>query len=129
MTTPPKNSSEPLDSNYGQYTGNQSYAQQQYAPSYTSPTPAFDDDFADAVAQRVVQRLKMEEPGGKVYPQQQPHDKNILRIIMAIVSLFMFFPFAFFFLIMIGGTAGLVGFCITGFTIFVVVLVVLDKIK
>ncbi len=129
MTTPPKNSSEPLDSNYGQYTGNQSYAQQEYAPPYTSPTPAFDDDFADALAQRVVQRLKMEEPGGKVHPQQQPPDKNILRIIMALVSLFMFFPFAFFFLIMIGGTSGLVGFCIADFTIFVVVLVVLDKIK
>ena len=127
--TPPKQSSEPLDSSYGQYTGNQSFDQQQYAPSYTSPTPAFDDDFADAVAQRVVQQLKMEEPGGKVYPQQHTADKNVLRIIVALVSMFMFFPFAFFFLIMIGGAAGLVGFCIVGFTIFVTVLVVLDKIK
>ncbi len=126
--TPPKQSSEPLDSSYGQYTGNQAYDQQQYAPPFASPSPAFDDDFADAVAQRVVQRLKMEEPDGKIHPQQTP-DKNVLRIIMAIISMLLFFPFAFFFLIMIGGVSGLVGFCIVGFTIFVTVLVVLDKIK
>ena len=41
----------------------------------------------------------------------------------------MFIPFAFLFLFMIGGTGGLVGFCIAGFTIFVTVLVIIDKMK
>ncbi len=125
MSTP-KGASEPLDSNYGHYTA-QSYAQQEYEPPYVSPQ-GFDDNFADAVAERVVQRLR-QEPLGNANPRPSAPDKNVLRLITAVIFTFMFLPFAFFFLIMIGGTAGLVGFCIAGFTIFVTVLVLLDKIK
>jgi len=128
MSTP-KGASEPLDSNsnYGRYTA-QSYTQQEYEPPYASSPQGFDENFADAVAERVVQRLR-QEPIGKVYTQPPTRDKNILRLIAAVIFTFMFFPVAFLFLIMIGGVGGLVGFCIAGFTIFVLAVVVIDKIK
>lgn len=126
MSTP-KGASEPLDSNYGRYTA-QSYTQQEYEPPYASSPQGFDDNFADAVAERVVQRLR-EDKTGKIYPQAQPRDKNMLRIIIAIFFILMFFPFAFLFLIMVGGMGGWIAFGFVGFTIFVTIFVLLDKIK
>ncbi len=126
MSTP-KGANEPPDSNYGRYTA-QSYTQQEYEPPYASSPQGFDDNFADAVAERVVQRLR-QEPSGKIYPQAQPRDKNILRIIIAIFFILMFIPFAFLFLIMVGGMGGWIAFGFVGFTIFVTIFVLLDKIK
>ena len=120
--------SDPTNPQYGRYSG-QSYAQQEYEPPYASPSPqGVDTDFADVVAERVVQRLR-EDKSGKIYPQTQSRDKNILRIVIAFVSILLFFPFAFLFLIMVGGTAGWISFAGVGFTIFVLSLVTLDKIK
>lgn len=126
MSTP-KGANEPLDSNYGRYTA-QSYTQQEYEPPYASSPQGFDDNFADAVAERVVQRLR-EDKIGKIYPQAQPRDKNMLRIIIAIFFILMFIPFAFLFLIMVGGMGGWIAFGFVGFTIFVTIFVLLDKIK
>ena len=128
----PKN--EPLDASYGHYTGSgsgmesQSYTQQEYEPPYASSPQGFDDSFADAVAERVVQRLR-QEPIGKVYSQPPTRDKNMLRLITAVFFILMFIPFAFFFLIMVGGMGGWIAFGFVGFTIFVTIFVLLDKIK
>ena len=122
----PKGASEPLDSNYGRYTA-QSYSQQEYEPSYVPPQ-GLDDSFADAVAERVVQRLR-QEPLGNVYHQAPVRDKNMLRLITAVFFILMFIPFAFFFLIVVGGMGGWIAFGFVGFTIFVTIFVLLDKIK
>jgi uncharacterized BrkB/YihY/UPF0761 family membrane protein len=108
--------------------GNQSYSQQHYEPPLEAPTSAFDDDFADAVAERVVQRLRMDS-ANKIYPQPQQHDKNVLRAILAIVSILLLLPFAFLFVIMVGGTTGWLSFSVACLTIFIIAVVAIDKVK
>jgi hypothetical protein len=132
--TPQMGSSEPLHeqskSTYGQYEGNQAFTQQQYETPYGQPphNETIDDDFVETVAQRIAQRLG-QGAAGKVYPQPQPFDKNVLRIALAVISMLMLVLFAFLFVIMVGGTGGWISFGIASFTIFLIATVAIDKIK
>src|SRR5437899_2484333 len=96
---------EQSSSTYGHYEEHQTYTQQQYETPYgqAQKGETLDDDFVDAVSERIVQRLR-QETAGKVYPQPQQIDKNILRISLAIIALLMVALFAFLFVIVAGGS-------------------------
>jgi hypothetical protein len=78
---------------YGRYEGNQSANQQHYdgIPG-ESPLPndrIYDDDFIDAFAQRLSQRMS-QGPRGRVYPGQPKNKASAgQRLALAIVSIVM----------------------------------------
>ena len=117
-------------SSYGQYNEQQAYSQQQYDTSYGRPSKGetLDDDFVDAVSERIVQRLR-QETLGKVYPQPQTFDKNILRIALALISMAILVLFAFLFVFVVGGSTGWISFAIGSFIIFLIAVVTIDKVK
>jgi hypothetical protein len=92
--------SEREHSTYVGYEGEQDYARQQ---SYNS-TP------------------------GKIYAQPRDN-KNMLRFLITIISILLIFPFALLFMVFIGGTAGWIGFSVACFTLFLIAVVGIDKIK
>jgi len=115
---------------YGQYEDQQAYSQQQYESSYGRPSKGktLDDDFVDAVSERIVLRLR-QETAGKVYPQPQAFDKNILRIALALISMAILVLFAFLFVFVVGGSTGWISFAIGSFITFLIVAVAIDKVK
>ncbi len=121
---------EQSGSTYGRYEEQQAYAQQGHETPYrqTSKGERLDDDFVDAVSERIVQRLR-QETAGKVYPQPQQFDKNILRMIMAVISMLILVLFAFLFVIVVGGSTGWISFAIGSFIIFLIAAVAIDKVK
>jgi hypothetical protein len=126
----PMQSQEQSSFSYGQYEEQQASSQRQYDPSYGRPTKGetLDDDFVDAVSERIVQRLR-QETAGKVYPQSQPFDKNILRIALALISMAILVLFAFLFVFVVGGSTGWISFAIGSFIIFLIAAVAIDKVK
>jgi hypothetical protein len=126
MTSPHEQSS----STYGRYEEQQTYAQQEYETTdgQTSKGETFDDDFVDAVSERIVQRLR-QETAGKVYPQPQQIDKNILRMALAIISMLMLVLFAFLFVFVVRGSTGWISFAVGSFIVFLIFAVVIDKVK
>jgi Fe2+ transport system protein B len=121
---------EQSSSTYGRYEEQQAYVQQGHETPYRqiSKGETVDDDFVDAVSERIVQRLR-QETAGKVYPQPQQIDKNILRMVMAVISMLILVLFAFLFVIVVGGSTGWISFAIGSFIIFLIVAVVIDKVK
>jgi Fe2+ transport system protein B len=121
---------EQSSSTYGRYEEQQAYTQQQYGTSSERPSKgeAVDDDFVEAVAERIVQRLR-QETAGKVYPQPRQLDKNLLRISLAIIALLLLVLFAFLFVIVVGGSTGWISFAIGSFVVFLIVVATMDKIK
>ena len=121
---------EQSSSTYGRYEEHQAYTQQQYETPYgqTPKGESVDDDFAEAVAERIVQRLR-QETAGKVYPQPQQLDKNILRTVLALISMVILVLFAFLFVIVVGGSTGWISFAIGSFIIFLIAAVAIDKVK
>jgi uncharacterized membrane protein len=121
---------EQSGSNYGRYEEHQAYTQQRYEPPYelTPKGETLDDDFVDAVSERIVQRLR-QETAGKVYPQPKQLDKNILRMVMAVISMLMLVIFAFLFVIVVGGSTGWISFAIASFIVFLIATVAIDKVK
>jgi hypothetical protein len=115
---------EQSSSSYGQYK------EQRYETSYGRPAKGetLDDDFIDAVSERIVQRLR-QETAGKVYPQPQAFDKNILRIALALISMAILVLFAFLFVFIVGGSTGWISFAIGSFIIFLIAAVAIDKVK
>jgi hypothetical protein len=123
-------SQEQSSSFYGQYEEQQAYAQRPYDSSNSRPSKgnSLDDDFVDAVSERIVQRLR-QETAGKVYPQPQQIDKNILRIALALISMAILVLFAFLFVFVVGGSTGWISFAIGSFIIFLIATVAIDKVK
>jgi hypothetical protein len=121
---------ERSSSTYGRYEEHQAYTQQQYETPYGQPQKgeAVDGDFVEAVADRIVQRLR-QETAGKVYPQPRQLDKNILRMGMAVISMLMLVFFALLFVIVVGGTSGWISFAIGSFIVFLIAVVAIDKVK
>ena len=121
---------EQSSSSYGRYEEQQAYTQQGYETPYRQAPKSgtLDDDFVDAVSERIVQRLR-QEMAGKVYPQPQQFDKNILRIALALISLLILVLFAFLFVFVVGGSTGWISFAIGGFIVFLIFAVVIDKVK
>ena len=115
---------EQSSSSYGQYE------EQHYNTSYGRPSKGekLDDDFVEAVSERIVQRLR-QETAGKVYPQPQPFDKNILRVALALISMAILVLFAFLFVFVVGGSTGWISFAIGSFIIFLIATVAIDKVK
>jgi hypothetical protein len=115
---------------YGQDEEQQAYSQQQYDTSHSRPSKGktLDDDFVDAVSERIVQRLR-QETAGKVYPQPQTVDKNMLRIALALISMAILVLFAFLFVFVVGGSTGWISFAIGSIIIFLIVAVAIDKVK
>lgn len=123
--------SEQSGSTYGRYEGSQHYAQSEYEePHGRSPqNPALDDNFVEAVAQRMVQHLAQQGMAGKVYAPPRAYDANILRIIVGIVSMLILVALAFLLVITGGSTAAWWGFGAAAFAIFIIACVIIDKIK
>lgn len=115
---------EQSSSTYGRYE------EQQYDTSNERPSKGetVNDDFVEAVADRIVQRLR-QGTAGKVYPQPRQLDKNLLRIALAIISLSLLVLFAFLFVIVVGGSTGWISFAIGSFVVFLIVVATMDKIK
>jgi hypothetical protein len=121
---------EQSSSTYGRYEDQQAFAQQGDETPYgrTSKGETLDDDFVDAVSERIVQRLR-QEMAGKVYPQPQQFDKNMLRMALALISLLVLVLFAFLFVMVVGGATGWITFGIGGIIVFLIFAVVIDKVK
>ena len=122
--------SEQPGSTYGRYEGSSQYAQPEYdEPRGRSPqNPALDDNFVEAVAQRMVQHLAQQGTAGKVYAPPRTYDKNVLRIIVGIISMLIIVALMF----MLGATwlsAGAWVFGAAAFAIFILAVVIIDKIK
>jgi hypothetical protein len=99
---------EPIDTSYGRYEGNQEFSHRS-------------DLRSDS------QTLK-ETTGEKVYPQQY-NRKNMFRLGMFMVAMVMLLLFALLFIFALGGTGGWVSFCVAAGVIFLLTVVVIDKIE
>jgi hypothetical protein len=121
---------EQSSSTYGRYEEQQAYAQQQYETPYrqTSKGETLDDEFVEALSERIVQRLR-QETAGKVYPQPQQFGGNFQRIALALISLVILVLFAFLFVIVVGGSTGWISFAIGSFIVFLITAVAIDKVK
>lgn len=65
----------------------------------------------------------------KVYAPQRASDANILRIVVGIISMLILVALVFLLVITGGSTAAWWGFAAVGFAIFVIAVVIIDKIK
>jgi hypothetical protein len=121
---------EQSSSTYGRYEEQQAYAQQSYETPYreTAKGEPLDDDFVEAVSERIVQRLR-QETAGKVYPQPQQLGGNFQRLVLTLIALFILVLFAFLFVIVVGGTTGWISFAIGSFIVFLITAVAIDKVK
>ncbi|GLV55470.1 hypothetical protein KDH_23140 [Dictyobacter sp. S3.2.2.5] len=95
---------------YGKYEGEpaSAYAYQQFESPY--------------------QRPLREEPASKLYTPA-PDNKNMLRLMAFGMTLLALIVLAVLCLIIVGGTGGWISFCAACLTIFIVAVVVIDKIK
>lgn len=96
------------DSSYGKYEGNQTFTNRSELSS-EAPIPR-------------------EAQAEKVYPQLQNH-KNLLRLGMFMVAMVMLLVFALLFIFFLGGTGGWIGFCVAAGVIFLLAVIVIDKIE
>ena len=123
--------SEQSGATYGRYEGSQRYAQPEYEePRGRSPqNPALDDNFVEAVAQRMVQHLAQQGMAGKVYAPPRTLDANVLRIILAVLSMLLLAFFALILVVWVGGVGGWISFCAACVALFIIAVVAIDKIK
>jgi hypothetical protein len=112
---PGESARERSGSGYGAYAGNAEYAQPQYRAPYEQPSAggAYDDNFIEALAQRIAQR-SAQGPSGKVYSQSHRNDQLSAgqRLALAIVSVVMLIPIAGICVGGMGGFGGLMGFVV-----------------
>jgi hypothetical protein len=107
---------------YGAYEGQQRSSAQPIPPyemSYQQPSPggAIDDNFVEAVSQRIAQQMAHQQPGGKVYGQKRPSELPVgLRGAIAIVSVAVMVPIA----IPLGIAGGFFGLVALGFAAAVI---------
>ena len=79
-------------------------------------------------------KLRSEAPfaggttGEKVYPQIH-NQKNMFRIGMFILAMIMLLVFALLFVFFLGGTGGWISFCVAAGVIFLLTVIVIDKIE
>jgi hypothetical protein len=131
---PQMGASEPQDAQFSAsqqgYTGNSTYNRvpptyehPQTPPSQMSGAGTYDDDFIEAVAQRLGQRLASGGiSDGKL---RQPSSSRVkaspgMRLALAIVSICMLAMFAGILLGGVGGALGLVGFMVVCGTVIVI---------
>lgn len=105
------NSSEE-QSSYGQYEGTPSYTTQRQNDTY-------DDNFVEALAQRIVQRLPQASQG-KITSGSRNRVHPGLRLALAIVSVVMLVPLAAILVVSTGGALGLLTFGIACAAIFLI---------
>jgi hypothetical protein len=111
LLMPQMNSSEEQYS-YGQYEGN---------PSYTRPpNDTYDDNFVEALAQRIAQRVPQGSQGKIVGGSRHGSVSPAMRLALAIVSVVMLVPLAGILVAGTGGFLGLVAFGIACAAIFLV---------
>jgi len=99
---------EQAEASYGKYEGNQEF-------SHSS----------DWKSDNLIPR---ETTGEKVYPQQQ-NLKNMFRLGMFMVAMVMLLLFALLFIFFLGGTGGWISFCVAAGVIFLLAVIVIDKIE
>ena len=107
---------------YGTYEGNRGSSQQQYEAPYQQPPlgGAIDDNFVEAVAQRIIQHTnqstpgKVREKGDRLSPEQ----RTAIAIVSVVISVLALIPLG----IVLGqqGLSGLIALGIVCFTIFMV---------
>lgn len=95
-------------STYGNYEGNQEFS---HRSDLESQAP-----------------LPRETSGEKVYPQQH-NRKNMFRLGMFLVAMVMLLLFALLFIFFLGGTGGWISFCVAAGVIFLLAVIVIDKIE
>jgi len=109
--------------NYGRYEGNQaSYPPPQYETPYQAPQGnIYDDDYVDGLAQRLSQRMAA-GPASKIQagPSGKHRTPDGMRLALAIVSVSILVPLAAILLGAVGGSAGLIGFGVACFAIFLI---------
>jgi hypothetical protein len=109
---PQKQENEPIfeqaDTSYGRYEGNQEFSQRS---DWRSDNP-----------------IHRETTGEKVYPQQY-NRKNMFRLGMFMVAMIMLLLFALLFIFFLGGTGGWISFCVAAGVIFLLAVIVIDKIE
>ena len=120
--TPQMESNQPISEQpsaaYGAYEGTRESYHQQYETKYQQPT--FDDNFVEAVAQRLAQHMhqdttgKVREKGDRLSPEQ----RTAIVIVSIIFSLLPLIPLG----IVLGqlGISGLIALGIVCLTIFLV---------
>ena len=98
--------------NYGAYEGNQSYAPPS-SPQYSQGPQGsvYDDEYVDALAQRLSQRMA-QGPQGKIRPAGGVKDRASagMRLALAIVSISILVPLAAILMGGVGVLAGLIAF-------------------
>ena len=99
---------EQVDSTYGRYEGDQTYARQQQDTPYQQPLQG--------------------GTAGKIYVPA-PDNKNVMRLIAFAMALVALIVFGVLCLIFVGGTAGWISFCAASLAIFIIAVVAIDKIK
>ena len=123
---PQMESSEPIReqprATYRGYEGNPEYAQpQQEIPSYNPPpqNASYDDNFVEAVAQRLVQRMG-QGPAEKIHTPVRSKESMGQRLALAIVSVVMLVPLAGILMSGVGGVGGLIAFGAVCLAIFLI---------
>lgn len=105
---------------YRGYDGNQGYAQPQQETPYSPPQAApYDDNFVEAVAQRILQRTGQGQ-SGKIYAPERNKETMGLRLGLAIVSVVMLIPLAGILVGAVGGLGGMVAFGVACFAILAI---------
>lgn len=105
---PQNETNESPGSAYGNYTGNQIYADQQTRPSYEQPQNT--------------------ETSAKIYPLP-PDRKNLFRFLIVLLAMLVILVLALICLLVVGGTGGWVSFISVSFIVFLIIAISLDKIQ
>lgn len=108
----PQMSSSEEQYSYGQYEGSPSYTQQ--------PNDTYDDNFVEALAQRIAQRVPQASQG-KIGVGSRNSVSAGQRLALAIVSVAMLVPLAA--ILMTGGVGGLLGLAAFGIACAAIFLV------
>ena len=87
-----------------------------------------DQEFSHRSDWRTEAPLPRETTAQKVYPQQQ-NRKNMFRLGMFLVAMVMLLLFALLFIFFLGGTGGWISFCVAAGVIFLLAVIVIDKIE
>ncbi|GCE08208.1 hypothetical protein [Dictyobacter aurantiacus] len=89
----------------------------------------YEGESASAYAYQQYQRSPREEPAGKLYTPA-PDNKNMLRLVAFGMALLALIVLAVLCLVVVGNAgAGWISFCAACLTIFILAVVVIDKIK
>src|SRR5215471_7778988 len=99
---------EQAGTSYGKYEGNQEFSQH--------------SDWGTG------NEAPRETSGEKVYPQLHNH-KNMFRLGMFLIAMVMLLVFALLFVFFLGGTGGWISFCVAAGVIFLLAVIVIDKIE